>query len=126
MSSDKIAGQLTKKRRTMRLRWYLPKFGKVLGYEPNNHNTNERIEERTDLLAKLLALYPFTDTEQLAKEFMLNHKFVNQLARFYGVFKTKEARSQIAKQNGDNPRSRQALFFKKHILNKHNNKQDNG
>ena len=110
----------------MRLRWYLPKFGKVLGYEPNNHNTNERIEERTDLLAKLLALYPFTDTKQLAREFMLNHKFVNQLAHFYGVIKTKDVRSQIAKQNGDNPRSRQALFFKKHILNKHKNNQDNG
>ena len=109
----------------MRLRWYLPKFGKVLGYEPNNHNTNERIEERTDLLAKLLALYPFTDTEQLAREFMLTHKFVNQLACFYGVFKSKEVRNQIYKQNGDNPRSRQALYFKKHILNKHN-KQDNG
>ncbi len=113
----------------MRLRWYLPKFGKVLGYKPNNHNTNERIEERTDLLAKLLALYPFTDTEQLAREFMLNHKFVNQLAHFYGVIKTKDVRSQIAKQNGDNPRSRAAYWLRlnhrpKPINNNNNNGKD--
>lgn len=110
----------------MRLRWYLPKFGKVLGYEPNNHNANERMEERTDLLAKLLALYPFTDTEQLAREFMLNHKFVIQLANFYGVFKTKDVRSQIAKQNGDNPRSREACWLKFNHRPKTNNNNNNG
>ena len=110
----------------MRLRWYLPKFGKVLGYEPNNHNTNERIEERTDLLAKLLALYPFTDTEQLAREFKLTHKFVNQLAHFYGVIKTKDVRSQIAKQNGDNPRSRALLYFRRQQQQQNNKDKDNG
>lgn len=109
----------------MRLRWYLPKFGKVLGYEPNNHNTNERIEERTDLLAKLLALYPFTDTEQLAREFMLTHKFVNRLALFYGVSKTKDVRSHIAKRNGNNPRSRALLYFRRQQQQQQNNNNNN-
>ena len=104
------------------MKWYLPKFGKALGYIPNRKKPNEHMDERTDMLAKLLALYPFTDTEQLAREFMVTHKFVNQLAHFYGIFKSKEVRNQICKLNGDNPKSRQALFFKKHILNK----QDNG
>lgn len=111
----------------MRLKWYLPKFAKALKYEPHQSRPNERLEDRLDLLAKLLALYPFTDTDQLAKEFKLTRKTICVLANFYRVFKRDDVRSKICRQNGDNPRSRAAYWLRlNHRPKPTNNNNNNG
>lgn len=53
-----------------------------------------------DLLSRLLALYPFTDIDKLVDEFKLTAGRIKQLARFYGVHKTKEKRRDINIRNG--------------------------
>lgn len=89
------------------MKWWLPRFQKKLKYECPPHSL-EKFDERMNLLAKLLALYPFTNTVKLAREFAMKAKIIKQIAQFYGVRKTKETRRDINKNNGNNPRSRRA------------------
>lgn len=90
--------------------WVLPWFEKALNWK-HGDALLEKFDERMDLLAKLLALYPFTETEQLTKEFHLSEGRIKQLAIYYGVNKDQQTRSDINKKNGDNPRSRALLFL---------------
>jgi hypothetical protein len=39
--------------------------------------------------------------------------YISHLAFYYGVYKDKEHRQRVNKQNGDNPRSRRYYFLKK-------------
>ena len=92
--------------------FYVPKFARALNYTPVGKRY-ERFDERMHLLATLLALYPFTSNERLSKEFKYSTMYIGLLASYYGVYKTKEHRQQVNKQNGDNPRSRRYYFLKK-------------
>ena len=82
--------------------FYLPLFIGLLDY--GNARTNEstymHIEERTHLLATLLALYPFTDTKELADEFKMTEKSVTQIANSNHIYKSSEKRSRINTENG--------------------------
>lgn len=46
-----------------------------------------RIDKRTDILATILALYPFTPRKELAREFKLTVHYIQQLANRYGLQK---------------------------------------
>lgn len=61
------------------------------------------IDKRIDLLATLLALYPDTDTEALAKQLGMTKKTVVFYARMFCVRKSKEYRSEINRKNGYHP-----------------------
>ena len=92
--------------------FYVPKFARALNYTPVGKRY-ERFDERMHLLATLLALYPFTSNERLSKEFKYSPMYISKLASYYGVYKCKEHRQRVNKQNGDNPRSRRYCFQKK-------------
>ena len=92
--------------------FYVPKFARALNYTPVGKRY-ERFDERMHLLATLLALYPFTSNERLSDEFKYSTMYISQLASYYGVYKNKEHRQRVNKQNGDNPRSRRYYFWKK-------------
>ena len=92
--------------------FYVPKFARALNYTPVGKRY-ERFDERMHLLATLLALYPFTSNERLSDEFKYSPMYISQLASYYGVYKCKEHRQRVNKQNGDNPRSRRYYFRKK-------------
>lgn len=100
--------------------WYLPRFE---GFENVNQATNKKEEwdERFHLLATFLASYPDADTNTLAVEFGLGAQFARKLANFYGVYKSESKRREICHHNGDNPRSRSFLWFRK---NKMKNKKE--
>ena len=82
--------------------FYLPLFEKLINYDDTrkNERTYSHIEERTHLLATLLALYPFMDTKALADEFQMTEKEVQQVAHLNGIYKTSAERSAINKANG--------------------------
>lgn len=61
------------------------------------------LDARTHVLATILALYPFTPTNDIAQEFGLTPKMVSQIAAKNGVRKTAELRSTINAQNGTHP-----------------------
>lgn len=63
----------------------------------------KNIDKRTDMLATLLALYPDTETEVLAKQLGMTERTVIYYARMFGVSKSKEFRSEINRRNGDHP-----------------------
>ena len=63
----------------------------------------KNIDKRTDMLATLLALYPKTETEKLAKRLGMTKRTVIFYARMFGVSKSKEYRSEINRRNGDHP-----------------------
>ena len=92
--------------------FYVPKFARALNYTPVGKRY-ERFDDRMHLLATLLALYPFTSNERLSKEFKYHPNYIRLLASYYGVYKCKEHRQRVNKQNGDNPRSRRYYFQKK-------------
>lgn len=92
--------------------FFVPKFARALNYTPVGKRY-ERFDERMHLLATLLALYPFTSNERLSKEFKYHPNYIRLLASYYGVYKTKEHRQRVNKQNGDNPRSHRYYFLKK-------------
>ena len=82
--------------------FYLPLFSGLLDYGDArmNERTYMHIEERTHLLATLLALYPFTDTKDLADEFKMTEKSVTQIANYNHIYKSSEKRSCINTENG--------------------------
>ena len=92
--------------------FFVPKFARALNYTPVGKRY-ERFDERMHSLATLLALYPFTSNERLSKEFKYSPNYIYLLASYYGVYKCKEHRQRVNKQNGDNPRSRRYYFYKK-------------
>ena len=63
----------------------------------------KNIDKRTDMLATLLALYPDTETEVLAKQLGMTERTVIFYARMFGVSKSKEFRSEINRRNGEHP-----------------------
>ncbi len=96
--------------------WRLPLFVRLLGSEKKNladkGHIKEWLEKRFDLLARLLAEYPNGDTEKMAKDYGLHAKTIVLLAHQYGVYKSRERRSEICTKNGDNPRSRRAFWVR--------------
>lgn len=82
--------------------FYLPLFIELLDYGDArmNERTYMHIEERTHLLATLLALYPFTDTKEIADEFKMTEKSVTQIANYNHIYKSSEKRSSINAENG--------------------------
>lgn len=105
--------------------FWLPFFEKYLNYK-SNHRSNERFDERMNLLSTLLALYPTTSNEELSKEFLLTPHFINMIAAFYGLRKSKETRSAINRSNMmSSEKSRNYYFanFKKKKEEKDSNNQ---
>ena len=82
--------------------FYLPLFRELLDYGDArmNESTYMHIEERTHLLATLLALYPFTDTKELADEFKMTEERITKIANYNNIYKSSEKRSSINKTNG--------------------------
>lgn len=72
------------------------------------------MDARLHLFATMMALYPFTQTSALAKEFKMDARYIKQIANDNGVHKDSETRKKICKENGDNPRSRKAMYFYYH------------
>ena len=90
------------------------------------HRASFLLDERIHLLATLLALYPFTDTEELSKEFLLSEITIKQIVHHYHVKRSKEKRSEINRRNGDNPKSRAFLWWQNHKTEKLKQKLNNG
>lgn len=88
------------------LNMYLPKFVRKLKEKWQQERVSPRsskeclLDERTDLLATMLALYPNTPTKELAEEFMLEEKSVIWIAHKNGVYKSDEERRRICIENG--------------------------
>lgn len=82
--------------------FYLPLFEGLIDYGDCKmcDRTFEHIDERTHLLATLLALYPFTDTRLLAEEFKMAEHTVSLTAHANHIYKSSEKRSEINSQNG--------------------------
>ena len=101
---------------------YLPKFVRKLKDRWQQERVSPRssndclLDERTDLLATLLALYPNTPTDKLAEEFMMEEKTICQIAHKNGVYKSDEERRRINIENGRDAYLRLywARFFEKH------------
>lgn len=65
--------------------------------------TKEQLrDERTHILATCMAAFPYTPTNQLAKEFEISASSINRVAAMYGVHKNKATRSKINRENGHN------------------------
>ena len=75
----------------------LPLFRKRLNWD--GQGQNRRLDERTDLFATMMALYPFTDSKELSKEFCLAAQTINIIANSNGVYKAKEVRREICRKN---------------------------
>lgn len=103
--------------------FWLPLFEKYLNYK-SNHRGNERFEERMDLLSTLLALYPTTSNEELSKEFLLTPHFINMIAAFHGVYKSKETRGAINRNNMMSSEKSRNYFFA-HFKKKKEEKESN-
>lgn len=89
-------------KKTTKMAFYLPLFLSLIDYGdvPFLDRTYMHIEQRTHLLATLLALYPFTDTKELANEFKMTEESVTQIANYNQIYKSSEKRSSINKENG--------------------------
>ena len=105
--------------------FWLPRFEKKLKYTYDRRYPNERFDERMDLLAKLLALYPFTDAGKLAREFRLKKSHVIRIVTYYHVKKEASVRSETNKKNGDNPISKRAYFRYKYAIEKNKENKTN-
>lgn len=90
------------------------------------HRASFALDERIHLLATLLALYPFTDTEELSKEFLLSEITIKQIVHYYHVKRSKEKRREINTRNGNNPKSRAFLWWQNHKTEKLKQKLNNG
>ena len=99
------------------IRWHLPTFSRALSWSPKLSKDRHE-DERMHLLATLLALYPTADTKDMSKEFCMSEQSICKIAQYYGVQKSREKRKEINRRNGDNPRSRRALFYKINIKQK--------
>lgn len=76
----------------------LPTFHKELRVDDymKPEEKQKRIDERTDILANILAAYPTTPTSQLAKEYGLSVDFIYQLATNHGVRKAGNSEQRTA------------------------------
>lgn len=80
----------------------LPVFKEELRINPYyDERTKEMLrDERTHILASAMALYPFTPTKDIAKEFGVSASIISSLATMYGIKKLPSMRSMINKENG--------------------------
>lgn len=83
----------------MRLPLYMPKFKKLLGWDGSTRRY-DYMEERLHLFATMMAIYPSTETAEIAKEFMLSEQEVKFWAWFYGIRKNKQYRREACIRNG--------------------------
>jgi len=83
----------------MRLPLYMPKFKKLLGWDGSTRRY-DYMEERLHLFATMMAIYPFTETAEIAKDFMLTEQEVKFWAWFYGIKKNKAYRRKCCIENG--------------------------
>lgn len=84
------------------IRYGLPVFREEYRVNPYDSDRVKEImrDKRTHILATCMAAYPFTPTNELAKEFGIKPKVINALASLYGIKKSKETRSAINRENG--------------------------
>lgn len=79
---------------------FLPTFEERLGWSGDQRDPNQHIDERTHLFATMMALYPFTDNDELAKEFMMSPKRIAFYANKHYVYKDYITRRAIYIANG--------------------------
>ena len=79
----------------MRLPLYLPTFRKILGERFYEHQ-----DERMHLFATMMAIYPFTNNEEIQREFMITKQELRFWTWFYGIKKNKQYRRKICIENG--------------------------
>ena len=77
----------------------MPKFKKLLGWDGSTRRY-DYIEERLHLFATMMAIYPFTETAEVANEFMISEQEVKFWAWFYGIKKNKKYRREACIRNG--------------------------
>lgn len=83
----------------MRLALFIPKFTNKLGWDGSVRHS-DYMEERLHLFATMMAIYPFTNNEEIQREFMITKQELRFWAWFYGVKKNKQYRRQICIDNG--------------------------
>lgn len=88
----------------------IPWFEIKLSYKHGN-DYHEKIDDRIHLLAMLLALYPFTDNDSLAKEFCLSKKQIMDIAHLHHIYKSDEQRSCVNRKNGMLTKQSRAYYF---------------
>ena len=64
-------------------------------YLLNEDNRQINVDTRTDMLATLLALYPYKTNEEIAEQLKISVKQVKRIAQTFGIKKSKEYRSMI-------------------------------
>lgn len=79
---------------------YLPTFEEKIGWSGDWREPNQHIEERTHLFATMMALYPFTDNSELAKEFCMSATLIAVYAHLHGVYKSSAYLSKVYAENG--------------------------
>jgi hypothetical protein len=74
-----------------RLEESLPRFRDDLRLDNNlsKEEYQRRIDERTDIMSKILAAYPNTNTKKLAAEYGVSVKYIEQIAVSHGVRKSR-------------------------------------
>lgn len=79
----------------------LPVFKEGLRINPHYDERTKEVlrDERTHILASAMALYPFTPTKDIAKEFGVSASVISSLARLYGIKKLPSLRSAINSEN---------------------------
>jgi hypothetical protein len=82
----------------MKLALIIPQFRKKLCWDGSGNY--DYMDERLHLFATMMALYPFTETKELVKEFMISRHEVIQFAWLYGIRKTKGHRRRVCIKNG--------------------------
>lgn len=89
---------------TKELLYGLPVFREELRINPHyDERTKEHLrDERTHILASVMALYPFTPTKDIANEFGIKASIVHALAGMYGIKKLPSLRSSTNKENARN------------------------
>lgn len=83
----------------MRLALFIPKFTNKLGWDGSVRHY-DYMEERLHLLATMMALFPFTPTEELAKEFMVSEQMVKFIGWLYGAKRSRKYRRKVCIENG--------------------------
>lgn len=85
----------------VKLCFKLPFFTKEIENDWRNNKAGraKNIDKRTDMLATILALYPFTKTEEIAKEFNVSAKSIAVMANLFGIRKSDEFRSDVNRNN---------------------------
>lgn len=83
------------------LRYRLPTFRREWRINSHDDDSVKEVlrDKRTHVLATCMAAYPTTPSKQLAEEFGIDRQLIDQLAKMYGITKSKETRSEINRQN---------------------------